>query len=106
MIINDLDVKNIAFVPDETDSPLIVDPYAVLPHTVTFQGFKSIAGGILKSIVERELFSIRSLRKASLWISWGNLRVLSRLKRRSASLSLKLLIMAYSITDSVIKQEG
>ena len=74
------------------------------PLRFPFKASRRLAGGILKSVSERALFNIRSFLKATLWILWGSFRVLSRLKSRSASLSLKLLIINHSITDSVMVQ--
>jgi hypothetical protein len=34
MIVNDLDHVGITLLPDEADTPLVVDPYAVLPSAV------------------------------------------------------------------------
>ena len=44
MIIGDLDVERVAAVPLETDSPLIIDPNAILPCTVAAEFFEAICG--------------------------------------------------------------
>jgi hypothetical protein len=44
VIIDNLDVQGIAGVPHETDAPLIVDPNAVLPSSVSMQCFQMIPG--------------------------------------------------------------
>ena len=44
VIIRDLDVFGMAVVPDETDSPLVIDPDAVLSFSVAFQDFQTVAG--------------------------------------------------------------
>jgi hypothetical protein len=43
MIIEDLDVPGRSVVPFETNSPLIVDPNAVLSASIPVQGFNPIA---------------------------------------------------------------
>ena len=43
MVVRDLDVPCFAIAPSETDTPLIVDPNAVLPASVAPQRLKTIA---------------------------------------------------------------
>jgi len=43
MIIHNLNVENIAFAPNETNTKLIVHPDAVLALSITFQSLKVIA---------------------------------------------------------------
>src|ERR1051326_4281679 len=43
MIINDFDFVRVATAPPETDSPLAIDPNAVLPFSVAFQRFQFIS---------------------------------------------------------------
>src|SRR5271168_3694092 len=43
MIIRDLYVVGVSVAPDKTDTPLVVDAYAVLPRAVTLQLMKSVA---------------------------------------------------------------
>lgn len=42
MIVNDLDLMRIARIPDEADPPLIVDPDAVLPSSISLQFLQPI----------------------------------------------------------------
>ena len=42
MIVDNFDVKCIGLAPAETDPPLIVNPNAVLPPPIAFQGFQPI----------------------------------------------------------------
>jgi hypothetical protein len=43
MIIHNLNLENIAFAPNETNTKLIVHPNAVLALSITFQSLKVIA---------------------------------------------------------------
>lgn len=43
VVINDLDVKGVSVFPDETDTPLIVDPDAVLPRAVAAEPLEAVA---------------------------------------------------------------
>ena len=43
MIVDDLNVKGIAVFPDEADAPLVVDPDAVLPHTIPAEPLETVA---------------------------------------------------------------
>lgn len=45
MIVSNLNVEDASLAPDETDSPVLVDPETVLPGSITPQRFESIAGG-------------------------------------------------------------
>jgi hypothetical protein len=42
VIIRNLHVVSVSVAPHKTDTPLVVDAYAVLPRTVTFQLMKSV----------------------------------------------------------------
>jgi hypothetical protein len=42
MIINDLDIEDLARFPDEADAPLIINPNAVLPGTPPAKRFKAV----------------------------------------------------------------
>jgi hypothetical protein len=44
MVVNDLNILGVVTGPAKADSPLIVDPDAVLPASVAPQGLQSIAG--------------------------------------------------------------
>ena len=44
MIVNNFNVQRIAVFPAKAYSPLIVDPYTVLPLAIAFQGFKTVPG--------------------------------------------------------------
>lgn len=52
MIVNDFDIVGIAFMPTETQPPLIIDPNGVLPFTVALEQFESISGQSTQ-IIER-----------------------------------------------------
>jgi hypothetical protein len=43
VIVRDLDVVSVTFVPDKADSPLLVVPHAMLTNSVSPQGFQLIA---------------------------------------------------------------
>jgi hypothetical protein len=53
MIIHNFNAVRIAFMPLETNAPLIVHPDGVLPFSVTLQGMESVAG------VEHQGFKVR-----------------------------------------------
>jgi len=44
VIVHDFNVVSVAVSPHETETPLIVDPNAVLPRSVAMQCFQAIAG--------------------------------------------------------------
>jgi len=44
VVVGDLDVEGVSFTPDEADSPLVVDPDAVLPFAIPLQLFQPIPG--------------------------------------------------------------
>jgi hypothetical protein len=46
MIVRDLDIVGVALGPSEADTPLVVDPNAHLPCTISFQSFESITGWV------------------------------------------------------------
>jgi hypothetical protein len=43
MIIRNLHLGGVSVAPHETDTPLVVDAYTVLPRAVTFEWMKSVA---------------------------------------------------------------
>jgi hypothetical protein len=45
VVVDDLDVEAITFRPSETDTPLLVDPYAELIRSIARQPFESISRG-------------------------------------------------------------
>jgi hypothetical protein len=45
MVIGDFDLFRPSVAPDEANTPLIVDPDAVLPSAIPFQGLKVVARG-------------------------------------------------------------
>jgi hypothetical protein len=45
VIVRDLDVVSVTFAPDKADSPLVVDPDAMLTGAVSLQSLQSIARG-------------------------------------------------------------
>ena len=44
MAVDDFDIARSSFLPLKADTPLIVDPYAVLPGARSFQRLKPVAG--------------------------------------------------------------
>jgi hypothetical protein len=44
VVIRNLDLKGISIAPHETYAILVVDPDAVLPDSIAFEGFQSVAG--------------------------------------------------------------
>jgi len=44
VIVSDLDIEGVAVVPCEADSPLVVDPNAVLPLSISFQLLQAVSG--------------------------------------------------------------
>ena len=42
MVVNDLDVMRVIFLPKETDTPLVIDPNAVLTRAVALERLKMI----------------------------------------------------------------
>jgi hypothetical protein len=44
VVVHNLDVKRIGFDPSKTNSPLIVDPNAVLPQPIAGESLKAIPG--------------------------------------------------------------
>jgi hypothetical protein len=43
VIIHNLNIERVAILPNKTDSPLIVNPNAVLPFPVPMQGFQAVS---------------------------------------------------------------
>jgi hypothetical protein len=43
MIVHDLNLIGVSLVPNEAETPLVVDPYAVLPFSITVQRFQSVS---------------------------------------------------------------
>jgi hypothetical protein len=44
VVVDDLDVFRARWGPDEADTPLLVDPDAVLPDAVALEGFEPVPG--------------------------------------------------------------
>ena len=44
MIVDDFDLVALPLAPEETDTPLVVDPDAVLPCALPFHRFQAICG--------------------------------------------------------------
>jgi len=42
VVINDLDIEDVARFPNEADAPLIINPNAVLPGTLPAQRFEAV----------------------------------------------------------------
>jgi hypothetical protein len=43
MVVDDLDIVRIAVAPCEAETPVVVDPYAVLPPSIALQRFEAVA---------------------------------------------------------------
>ena len=43
MVINDFNIKSVAFAPMEADSPLIINPYTVLSGTFPAECFETVS---------------------------------------------------------------
>ena len=54
VIIGDLDIACASFIPNETNAPLIVDPDAMLPFAIPFQGFQAIVLRVLPAPFGRD----------------------------------------------------
>jgi hypothetical protein len=50
VVIGDLDLEGVATGPSKADSPLIVDPDAVLPFSVALQPLQSVPWGYLEVV--------------------------------------------------------
>ena len=58
MVVDDLDIVRIAIVPYEAETPLVVDPYAVLASSIALERFEAIPGRhfqIIQSASDLEL---------------------------------------------------
>jgi len=42
VMIDDLNLVGVSVSPNETETPLVVDPYAMLPPSLSVQGFQTI----------------------------------------------------------------
>ena len=102
VVVHDLDLVDIPLAPLEADSPLVVDPYAVLTGTVALESFQPVAGGTRRSERLWALFSILSFRRAVCWMSQPSRRTTSPRQIPSASRSLKDLITKKTIPRRVI----
>jgi hypothetical protein len=100
MVVDDRDILGRSFLPAKADPPLPVDPDAILPASLALQGLEPIAGRHAQIGQGARLFSIRSLRSASGWISNGNRRLRRPLQIRAVSASAKLLITRPKIPAS------
>jgi len=89
----DLDLVGVATSPDEADAPLVVDADAVLAGAVAGEPLEAVAGGLRRSITSCALASIRSLRSATAWMSFGRRREKRRPNTFSVSASRNDLIM-------------
>jgi len=87
MIIDNLYLNSVFFLPDETNTPLVFNSDAVLTFSAAFQLFKSISRGTRKLLEETAALSTSSFILAALEI------LLNRLTGRSSirfSVSLHL----------------
>lgn len=53
VVIGDLDIVGVTVFPAEAETPLIVDPDAVLPRAGAFERFQAVLGGTRRA--EREV---------------------------------------------------
>jgi hypothetical protein len=97
VIAHDLHAIGIAVLPGETDSILIVDADAVLPLAIAGELLGPVGRPTARSLMACALLSIRSLRKATAWMSPANFRENSRWKTLSVSASANDLIIDHRI---------
>jgi hypothetical protein len=93
MVVHDFNVYGIAIQPDETNSPLIIGPDAVLLFRFPRSASNRFAGGTRRSFIDRALFSILSLRRAICRMLCGSRFERIPFQIFSVSLERKLLIM-------------
>ena len=93
VIVNDLDVVGIGLPPDGTDTPLIVDPDAVLSGPVPVSFSSRFPGDTRRSISDSAASIMRSFRSATRARVEDSLRDPFRWKSLSVSGSRKLRIM-------------
>lgn len=93
MLVADLDLTRVAVLPDEADAPLVVDTDAVLAGAVAAEPLEVLPGVLRTSVTSCTLASIRSLRSAAAWRSFGRRREKRRFNTFSVSASPNDLIM-------------
>jgi hypothetical protein len=91
VVVADLDLVRVAVLPDEADAPLVVDADAELSGAVPGEPLEAVAGRAAQ--VDDALASIRSLRSAAAWMSFGRRREKRRSNTFSVSASRNDLIM-------------
>ena len=89
MIIHYLHFPGVALLPDQADTKLVVDPDAVLPPGPP-QGLQPISRRAAESSNDSAACSIRSLRSALRWMSWGIFFTGSPANSRSVSGTAKI----------------
>jgi hypothetical protein len=67
VIIRNLHVVSVSVAPHKTNTPLVVDAYAVLPHTVTFQLMKSVTRR--HSQIRQTFGRVQHQKLSSRWLS-------------------------------------
>src|SRR5450432_309513 len=67
VIICNLHVVGVSVAPQKTDTPLVVDAYAVLPRTVTFQLMKSVTRR--HSQIRQTFGRVQHQKLSSCWLS-------------------------------------
>jgi hypothetical protein len=77
MIVNDFNIFGIPIIPLENNSPLIINPYGKKSFRSPFNFSSLLEGGIFKSGMFCELFSILSFRRPISWISKRSFLTLS-----------------------------
>lgn len=95
MIVYNFNKVRISVLPGKEDTPLAVDPNAILPLSVAFEGFQPVPGGIFKLSKDTAAFRISSLIRACLDIARNFLTSKSS-NSFSVSLHLNDLIMGYT----------
>jgi len=65
MIINYFNLESIAFVPDKTNSPLVVYSYAMLPDAIALQWLEHIAGRY--SQISQQLSRVKNFKLSHGW---------------------------------------
>jgi hypothetical protein len=88
MVVHNFDVNGIRGDPPKANSPLVVDPDAVLPGAIAAECFETIPGNRAEIGERRSRVNLSSFRFVTAAI-WLNFRLNSRRKTFSVSLSRK-----------------
>jgi len=92
VIVGDLHIVGVPFLPEKADPPLIVDPDRLLAGPVALEGVQPVAGRNAERIQSACGMEKRSFWKARCWISPGKRVLRMPFQIFSATLSAKLRI--------------